>query len=212
MNELKYDCYEDSIVGLLDMERLKQTERSRSSDYPHMIYDQEYLSFIQRNHGGVPKLQWFKTDTGRVSRLGRFINYGGPYTEPTQDDRNFPGLDIRARWSIGALETIANIADGCGAFLVPFGLLYTGKHSPDESGTTYINLLCFDYSKSDADAPEVVYWDNGEACDEFYTCQERGLDSWTEMRHEKFTDRAAPNFSEFMLSLRESEADLELNN
>jgi len=206
----EYDCQEESIVGPLELERFKQNERSRSTDYPHMVYDQDYFTYVQRNHGGVPKRQWFMTEKGSVQRLGRFVNFGGPYKKPFQEDWQYPGEDIRVSWSMGALEAIANIADGCGAFLVPFGLLYKGRHSPEEIGTTYINLVCFDYSNDQLDAPEVVVWNNSDACKEYYACEESELDSWTGMRHDRFTQRVTDNFNQFLHLLCESETQLKL--
>ena len=62
MLESEYDCREKTIVGPLDIESFRQHERSRTADYPHMIYDQVYCSYVHKNHGGVPKRQWFKTE------------------------------------------------------------------------------------------------------------------------------------------------------
>ena len=210
MLESEYDCHEKTIVGPLDMQSFRQYERSHSADYPHMIYDQVYSSYVQKNHGGVPKRQWFKTEKGSVRQLGRFVNYGGPYNEPFQDNWEIPGpVDMRESWNINTLETIGNIADGCGAFLVPFGLLCKGERTPDEIGTTYIDLLCFDYSNEQLNTPEVVVWNNSDACREYYASREAGLNSWTEMRHERFTERVAISFRWFMLSLFESKAHLQ---
>lgn len=50
-----FDCDPDTIVGPLDMDCLQRDERSRTADYPHMLYDPEYVSYAQKNHGGVPK-------------------------------------------------------------------------------------------------------------------------------------------------------------
>ena len=100
-----------------------------------------------------------------VRQLCRFVNYGGPYNEPFQDNWEILGpVDMRESWNINTLETIGNIADGCGAFLVPFGLLCKGECTPDEIGTTYIDLLCFDYSNEQLNTPEVVVWNNSDAC------------------------------------------------
>jgi len=206
MDESEYDCYGDTIVGPLDMKSFRRNERSRSADYPHMTYDQVYSSYVQKNHGGIPKRQWFKTEKGAVRQLGRFVNYGGPYSDPFQDNWEMPGSDIRESWNIGVLETVGNIADGCGAFLVPFGLLCTGERTPDETGTTYIDLVCFNYSNAQLGTPEVVVWNNSDACSEYYACKEAGLNSWTEMRLDRFTERVAINFRWFMLSLFESKS------
>ena len=208
MIPLKSDCQPETIVAPLNIERLRRYESSRTSDYPHMIYDPAYVSYIEKNHGGVPNRQWFKTEKGQVLRLGRFVNFGGPYNEPYEDDWACPGTDIRQSWYIGALESIANIAEGCGALLVPFGLLYTGDHQPEEMQSVHIDLVCFDYSDKSANVPNVVAWNNNDAVEESYTCEEEGRDSWTEMRHDRFTHRVASNFTVFVDALRENESDL----
>ncbi|MEP3479097.1 MAG: hypothetical protein ABJZ55_07620 [Fuerstiella sp.] len=202
------DCQADTIVSPLNIECLERNERGRTADYPHMTYDPAYVSYVQKNHGGVPKRQWFKTEEGQVLRLGRFINFGGPYNDPYQDNWESPGRDIRDSWSIDTLKSIANIADGCGAFLVPFGLLYAGPHRPEEMQNVHLDLVCFDYSDQCAAVPTVVAWNNNAAVDESYDCEDEGRDTWTEMRHDRFTHRVAGNFTDFMLTLCESESDV----
>ncbi|MBM81700.1 MAG: hypothetical protein CMJ78_14060 [Planctomycetaceae bacterium] len=209
----EFDCVPDTIVGSLNIEDLRQSERSRSADYAHMVYDPAYVAYTEKNHGGIPKRPWFKTESGQILRLGRFVNFGGPYNEPFQDDWESPGTDIRHSWDIGCLEAYEGIADGCGAFLVLFGMLYWGPHSPEEMQKMHIDYLCFDYScfdysDSSSRLPAVVVWDQEAAGDEAYACKGEGRDSWTELRRDRFTDRVAANFTDFMLGLCESDADL----
>lgn len=204
----KFDCLPETIVAPLNIERLRRVEKSRSSDYPHMTFDPAYVSYVEKNHGGVPKRQWFMTEKRQVLRLGRFVNFGGPYNEPYQDSWEIPGTDIRESWNVEALETIANIEEGCGAFLVPFGLLYAGDHRPEDMGPIYLDFVCFDYSDESASVPGIVAWNNSAAVDERFACEDEGRDSWTEMRHDRFTQNVASSFTGFIEALFENESDL----
>jgi hypothetical protein len=69
----KCDCHRDSVVGTFPRER---ADRYLSSDDDlHLKYDQDYLSYITRNHGGVPRRQWFmanfRLNTKIHQRLGQ---------------------------------------------------------------------------------------------------------------------------------------------
>lgn len=208
MTPSEFDCQPESIVGPLPMESLRQHESASTCDFPHLRYDPAYVSYQQENHGGIPKKQWFRALGGTVLRLGRFVNFGGPYSEPYQDSWEHPGTDIRKTWSIGHLEGIANIADGCGAFLIPFGILYGGPHHPDNMQTTHSDLVCFDYSDPNRQLPTVVAWFNDDAVSEYYDCERDGRDSWTQLNHEKFTKGVAESFETFLAGLCETEQEL----
>lgn len=74
--------------------------------------------------------------------------------------------------------------------------------------TVHANLLCFDYSDRRSPIPSVVAWNNDLAVQEFYACEEEGRDTWTKMRHKRFTQPVAANFMAFMLALCDSESEL----
>jgi hypothetical protein len=208
MNMDANDCEPDSIVGPVDEAKIRRHEPIWSEDGDRHVFDPAYVAYCLKNHGGVPKRQWFKTRLGTVRRLGRFVNFGGPYTPPFREDWESPGNEIREKWSLGNLEGIANIESGCGAFLVALGILYSGPHSPDGMGTSHSDLVCFDYSDIADPIPSVVLWDNSLACHEYYDCEESGRDSFTEMDHSRFTEPIAVNFTEFLRGLRATESEL----
>lgn len=197
----EFGCDPASIVGPLDLEKLKRCEKRCRAEIPHMKYEAEYVEYMQRNHGGIPRKQWFRTAQGTECRLGRFINFGGPYTPPYQDSWESRGREQRGEWSLDTAEAIANIAEGCGLFLIPFGILYSGSHHPDTMGLIYADLVCFNYKHPGP--PRVVFWSNSRACHEGYRCQEEGLDSLTEMDLARFTEDVAGSFREFVLMLRD---------
>ncbi len=191
-------CLPESIVGPLDPDSLARRERARTADYSYMKFDPAYVEFIKQNHGGIPIKQWFKSKDDRVFRLGRFINFGGPYHPPYQDSWEYPGHDLREDWSHDGLDVIANIVDGCGMFLVPFGILYSREHHPDAMGASYSNMVCFDFKNMNGDVPTVVAWINAKACDEYYAITERGGDAFFEMDHAKISHPVAGSFSDFL--------------
>lgn len=198
----------DSFVGPFNMEELKKHERSSTVDYPHMKYDASYVTHISKFHGGIPGKQWFRSKSGKKHRLGRFLNFAteSSLPEPFQPSWIDSRVDIRWEWSLTRALAIANIADGCGAFLVPFAILYSGPHHPDEMDLTHLNLVCFNYRKQGR--PRVVVWYNNEAVSEFFRCEEQGLDPWTELDYLKFTEDVAENFDEFLMMLYKSPDDV----
>ncbi|MDA1016889.1 MAG: hypothetical protein O3A00_20825 [Planctomycetota bacterium] len=204
----EFDCSPESVVGELSLKALERVEKSRTCDYPHMKLDSSYIAYCKRNHGGIPKKQWFKASSGRIERLGRLVNFGGPYRAPLQESWEAPETDIRECWSQGYLESMANISGGCGAFLVPLGLLYAGPHHPDEMQVNDADLVCFDYSDRKAKSPRVVFWSNEDAVGELIDCQARGGGCWEKLDHSKFTDIIAKDFVEFMTSLRADRSEL----
>ena len=163
-----------------------------------MKFDPAYVDFITDNHGGIPIKQWFNSKDGRLFRIGRYVNFGGPYTPPYQDSWEFPGRDHRMDWSHEALETIANIADGCAAFLIPFGILYSGDHHPDDMGVIYSNMLCFDYKNMHGTLPSVAAWINANAVTEYCRLQEQGVNPFLEMDHSNITHPVADCFADFL--------------
>jgi hypothetical protein len=203
----EYDCIPESVVGAITSQHRRRLAAVRA-EFPYMKYDPAYLSYQEGNHGGIPKRQWFVTEKGTVLRLGRFVNFGGPYNKPFQDSWESPGTDIRASWKLDYLESIANVGEGCGAFLVPFGILYAGPHHPDQMQVDHANLVCFDYSDRQRQLPTVVAWENSAAGSERYACEQDGRNAWTEMNHDKFTERVASDFESFVSSLRKTNKGL----
>lgn len=194
----------DSFVGPFNMKELKKHERSRTLEYPHMKYDASYVSHISKYHGGIPGKQWFHSKSGQKHRLGRFLNFATKKSlpDPFQASWIDSRVDARWKWSLARALAIANIADGCGAFLVPFAILYSGPHHPDEMDLTHSDLVCFDYRKPVQ--PRVVVWYNDKAVREFYRCEEQGLDPWTQLDYSSFTEDVAENFDEFLAMLNEA--------
>lgn len=209
--DLDYDP--DSFAGPLDLERVRQNEWTRTVNFPWMVYDPSYVKHLQAYHGGSLANGCFRTCRGNTYRLGRFVNFATKEAlpPPFQPSIVEPRYDARLDWSIGYLEAIANIADGMGAFLVPFGILYCGPHHPDDMDPTHSNFVCFDYTDMYAPRPKVVVWFNDLAVDECFRCEDEemdldlgdeDMDPFLDMDTSRFTEEVALNFDEFLTFLK----------
>lgn len=195
MIDEKFDCEPQSVVGPLKISRLRKQE-----DLCEAKFDSDFIDYTRRNHGGIPKRQWVTTKKGTVLRVGRFINFGGPYQKPFQENWLNPPEDLRDNWEIGMVSSDGNFDEGCGEFLMPIALLFSDESHPDGMTTKYLDAICFDFSGNGS--PKVVYWNNRLAGLEYSRCENLDLDTFSELNHENFTEPIARDFETFVRSMR----------
>lgn len=166
---------------------------------PNFSFDADYLNELACCHGGIPVRQWFRDRNGRWHRVGRFINYGKTedYQGPLRPSFLDAGTDARVWWNMETISMIANLSDGLGGFLYPIAYLYAGDHHPDEMDPTHLNMICFDYHRVTRGKAAVVYWDNDKSIDEYYRCEQSGVDPFRNMNHSGMTVPVADSFAEF---------------
>ncbi len=205
--ELEYEP--DSFVGPLNLQKLKSIEACLVDELPGRFFDLSYINHISKYHGGIPKKQWFMSAKGTLHRVGRFLNFATEetLTPPFQDSWLHSDQDIRLDWSWDYIQGIANISEGCGVFLRPFAILYSGPHHPDEMQVKYADLLCFSFKEEGS--PRVVVWYNEQALTEHFRCKAAGLDTTWDVELSNFTEEVATTFDDFLTLLREHREDLD---
>lgn len=161
--------------------------------------EEAFLDYTLKNHGAVVEHGEFVDSEGstyRVGRLTSFLRNPGELTgTPLRDwEANTDG-DLRIRYSVYFMGSIANIDQGMGDKLIPIGVLYWGEHHPDEMELTHANLLALDVSKPGT--PSVVVWFNELGVEEAFRAEEEGLE---DLDHSRMTTRVAPSFAAFLSS------------
>ena len=206
--DLDYDP--TGFAGPLVLEELRRHEQMRTDELPHMTYDPAYVAHLAKYHGGVPGKQWFRTRKGNARRLGRLLNFATAENlpPPFQPSWQNPSDDLRLEWSVNSSEAMEWISTGCGAWLVPFGILYVGPHwyRPDRMTLACSDLVCFDYRGPAR--PRVVAWNNKAAARECARCEDDGRDTWLDLDYSRFTEEVADDFTNFLGMLREREEDV----
>jgi hypothetical protein len=190
----------DSSVGKVPSGKIKSYLKLTKG----VVADPDYLDELKNCHGGIPVNHCFTDRKRRKHRLGRFINFLNRSTirGPLQPSFMDPQGDQRLWWSYGGLMSIANIGCGIGEHLVPFALLCSGKNHSDDMDPTHLDMLCFNYVEGKTSHPSVVYWVNHLACDEYFRCENEGLEAYTSINLTAFTVRVADSFREFASLLK----------
>jgi hypothetical protein len=190
----------DSSVGKIPSGKITSYLKRAKGVVP----DPDYLAELKNCHGGIPVNPCFTDRKRRKHRVGRFINYLDKSTirGPLQPSFMDPRTDQRFWWCYYDLMSIANIGCGIGEHLVPFALLCSGKNHSDHMDPSHLDMLCFNYVEGKTSRPSVVCWVNHLACDEYFRCEDEGLDAYTSMDLEAYTVPVAKSFREFASLLK----------
>lgn len=194
---------EDSLAGPVDPKALSDIE------FRHTL-DPSYRELIHTFHGGIPVQQYIK-GKGRRYRLGRFLTIldrSSQLPGPFQPHFEQSKIDCRiVRSILFAIdgECATSRALFYGRRLLPFAAFYAGDGHPDEMclDRAYVSFLCFDYGTG-ALRPPVVVWHAHDANDaymewDFDDCPFEESDPDAPLiDYNKFTERIADNFDEFV--------------
>lgn len=116
-------------AGEFDDQYIKETE-----DMLRLKFEPDYLAFLEKHNGGVPKKQFFPLDDN-VKVVERFLSFVPDY----EDNEEFGYYDVAVVWS--------QISDRLNEYLIPFAIIYPG------------DFLCFDYEGGGEQA-KIVLWDH----------------------------------------------------
>lgn len=198
---------EESLAGPVDPQALKYLESRH-------VLDESYRQLIHSFHGGIPGRQYIK-GKGHRYRVGRFLTILDRHSQlpgPFQPHFDQSEIDCRVARSISFVidaESMTSRALFYGQRLLPFAALYAGDHHPDDMclDRVYVSFLCFDYGTGSA-RPVIVVWHAQKAADAYdeweeddYPTEEAEPDI-PAIDYNKFTERIADNFDEFLEMLQ----------
>ncbi|MDQ3802174.1 MAG: SMI1/KNR4 family protein [Acidobacteriota bacterium] len=107
---------------------------SETEDMLRLKFEPDYLAFLEKHNGGVPKKQIFPLgDDEKV--VERFLSFVPDY----EDNEEFGYYDVAVVWS--------QISDRLNEYLIPFAIVYAG------------DFLCFDYEGGGEQA-KIVLWNH----------------------------------------------------
>jgi hypothetical protein len=170
-------------------------ERISEKFAEHSVPEKFFLDFMIENHGAKFIKENFKDNGGTVYKIGRLVNFVDDVSElslPLVEDWENGSDDLRLRYSIYNLESIANIGDGMGDDFLPVGILYTGEYHPDDEVVQHSDMLALDMTSPGI--PKAVVWHNDKSVKEYYQAQKKGI----AMDPNKFTVQIAENFEKFI--------------
>ncbi len=179
--DLSRDCLRERISGLLAN---------------HSELDQSFLDFTVQNHGATLAKEHFVDVEGVKHRLGRLTSFVQDESDLSGEktlDWEDPRYDFRLKFSVFFLDSVSNIGEGMGEYLLPIGILYYGSYHPDEMKVTHANMLALDMSAPGI--PSVVVWDNDKGVDEVLRAEREGLMS---LDHSRMTTHVADSFEQFI--------------
>jgi hypothetical protein len=162
MSKIEIEYVANSLVGNFKISRLQEYTESFANCYEYekeIKFPKAYIDHVKTYHGGIPKQKCFKTESGKIRFIGRFLNF---LREEDIEDEFKPSwrpgsIDIRLDYSIWEhghnsgknWERIDN--------LIPFAGIDTVGH--DCKGMSEMDLLCFYYNNNeDSQEPEIVTW------------------------------------------------------
>ncbi len=179
--DLSRDCLRERISGLLAN---------------HSELEQNFLDFTVQNHGATLAKEHFVDVAGVEHRLGRLTNFVRDESDLSGEripDWEDPRYDFRLKFSVFFLDSVSNISEGMGEYLLPIGILYHGSNHPDDMKVTHANTLALDMSSPGI--PSVVVWYNDKGIDQVLWAEREGLMS---LDHSRMTTRIADSFEQFL--------------
>ena len=135
--DLGYDS--SSLLGPLDMQRVRKLEKYFQSSEMPVIFDPSYLQHLSKFHGGTPKKRCFRTAEGDEQVIDRFLNF-----VDHEADKENGWYNVGVTWSL--------IEDRLNDYLVPFAALGGG------------DMLCFNYEQGGN--PIIVVWLHEESSED----------------------------------------------
>ena len=134
--DLEYEP--DSFVGPFNVQVVKDFESYlHECGWSSIVFDESYVKYLAKYHGGCPRKKYFSTRTGTVHVLEEFEHFDDtlPHESPMRV------YNVKRSWS--------DASDRLGLYLMPFADLFAG------------DMLCFDHSQPGR--PKVVVWYHEES-------------------------------------------------